>query len=70
MSTPLEPPEGYVFFIDEYNSPLLQDPAGWGITDPESEDAKRVMVLHETCGCVVAWGMLAAHDAWHVALGA
>jgi hypothetical protein len=70
MTTPIDPPEGYLFFIDDYGNPLFQDPSGYGISDPQSQDAMRVMLLHETCGCPVAWGMLAVHDAWHVALGA
>jgi hypothetical protein len=69
VTTPQAPPEGYRFFTDEYQGLIFTDPAAWGITDYESIDAARVMLIHEACGCAVPMGKMHVHDAWHAALG-
>lgn len=66
---PLQAPEHYAFFTGEYNPPLVGDPEPWGITDPDGPDAQRVVLIHEACGSLVVWKLIATHEAWHASLG-
>lgn len=70
MTSAMSAPEGYRFCTGDYQGPLFDDPANYGITNLEGPEASRVVVLHEVCGCPVLLGMLAAHEAWHATLEA
>lgn len=59
---PLQAPEGYSFFTGIYSPPLVGDPEPWGITDPDGADAKRVVLIHEPCGCLVVWALISVHE--------